>query len=287
MENASDQILKNHFSKYLEDDLHLGFWPSFIGQEKCSPLKPVTYHMHEEQYTFHFIFSGTGYIFHGDSVVKLQANDVFFLPPDEKGRNAAAGYYPDKDDPWEYVWFNFVGKPSENLAKCAKLSFENNYYSVQNPAVLRQQLTEMFNVARDTAKRNASYYLPYIMRFFAEIADERKISNTTTATEKEKRVKFILDYIEHNYSAPDFSIRDIAEKMFYTTSYVSRIFNEITGKTPIEYVTSLRMLKAQDMLRSKNYNISQIAYAVGYNSPFYFSKQFKKYFGYSPSRFGE
>lgn len=286
MNTTIDSILEGHFSKYLDDDLGLDFTPYFIGQEKCSPNKPVSRHENPREYTFHFILSGTGYLVNKGQTKKLQANDVFFIPPDTDGKYHEICYYPDKNDPWEYIWVNFVGVGAEKLAACAKLTENNNCYSVQNPTILRQQWTEMIGIARNTAKRNVSYYLPFIMKLFAEIADERKINNEII-TVKEKKVKQIVDIIEHTYTAQDFSIKRIAEDLYYSTSYISRIFKEVTNMTPIEYVTSLRMLRARDMLRSHSYSISQIAYAVGYNSPFYFSKEFKKYFGFPPSQFNE
>ena len=284
---SMDFILSEHFSKYLEDDLHLGFYPSFIGSEKCRPQKAISRHTNAEEYTFHLILSGTGYIVNDGQTKKLTANDAFFIPP----RTTYSGdrdiyYYPDKNDPWEYIWVNFVGKETEKLVRCAKFTLSNNYYSVQNAAYLKQQWREMISIAKNTVKRNVSFYMPFAMKFFAEIADERKMSSEITTAKKQK-VKKITDVIERTYTDQDFSIGKIAESMFYTTSYISRIFKEVTNTSPMEYVTRLRMLRAKDLLRSGTYSISQIAYLTGYNSPFYFSKEFKKYYGFPPSRFKE
>ena len=285
MENT-ENILKFHYSKYLDDDIGLNFAPYFIGREKCNPLKPPSAHLIENQYTFHYILSGCGYLEQGNKKIRLCADDIFFFPPNKNDCNRDCIYYPDKQDPWEYIWFNLVGEGTENLLKCIKMTPKENFYSVQNPAILRQQLTEMSAISMNTEKRNVSYYLPYIMKFFAEIADEKKLGKGYI-TDKEKKVKEIVDMIEHNYTDPNFSIRQIADALFYTTAYISRIFKEVTNMTPVEYLTSLRMLKARDLLYSHAYNVSQIAYSVGYNSPFYFSKEFKKYFGFSPSQFKE
>ena len=45
------------------------------------------------------------------------------------------------------------------------------------------------------------------------------------------------------------------------------------------------MKKAECLLKEKHLNVSEVAYAVGYQDPFYFSKSFHKYYGVSPSRF--
>lgn len=244
MDTIIDLHLEKHFSKYLDDDLGLDFMPFFIGQEKCSPDKPVSRHENSKEYTFHFILSGTGYIVNKGQTIKLQANDIFFIPPDTDGKYHEIYYYPDKKDPWEYIWVNFIGIGTEKLIACAKLTTNNNCYSVQNPSALRRELTEMIRIAQNTAKRNASYYLPFAMKLFAEIADERKFNNQII-TAKEKKVKQIVDIIERTYTSQDFSIKQIAEELYYSISYISRIFKEVTNMTPIDYVTSLRMLRAR------------------------------------------
>ena len=282
--NQLNDILKNHFSKYLEDDLNLGFAPCFIGHEKCSPKKPVAFNSSEKEHSFHLILSGTGYLVNGNTVRRLVADDVFYIPPKNAGSPKKIYYYPDKKDPWEYIWVNFVGKDVPKLLKCANLTEENNYYSMQTPIFLRQQWIEMINIARTSTKRNVSFFLPFVIKFFAEIAEERKLINRTL-TNKEKTVKQIISFIEKSYLKQDFSISKIAENFFYSISYISRIFKEITAMSPTEYVLKLRMLHAKDLLRLGEYSVSEIAYIVGYSSPFYFSKEFKKYYGVSPSKF--
>ena len=58
------------------------------------------------------------------------------------------------------------------------------------------------------------------------------------------------------------------------------------GVSPMKYIIYLRMQKAVELLKRKTFSISQIAYALGYKNQFYFSKEFKKYFGLPPSKYG-
>ena len=279
-----NEILKNHFSKYLDDDLHLGFAPRFIGHEKCSPKKPISFNLSETEHSFHFVLSGTGYMVNGNETHRLTADDVFYIPPKTPDGRRKIYYYPDKNDPWEYIWVNFVGKDVHKLLSCANLTEENNYYSMQTPMFLRQEWSEMINIARNTTKRNVSFFLPFVTKFFAEIAEERKLISLVS-TNKEKTVGEIISFIEKSYLRQDFSIGKIAERFYYSISYISRIFKEVTSLSPTEYVLKLRMLHAKDLLRMGEYSVSEIAYIVGYSSPFYFSKEFKKYYGVSPSKF--
>ena len=60
---------------------------------------------------------------------------------------------------------------------------------------------------------------------------------------------------------------------------------KITGKKPIEFIRTIRMKRAQQLLTESQMQVSEIAYTLGYNSPKIFSKHFKEEFNISPSEF--
>ena len=68
-------------------------------------------------------------------------------------------------------------------------------------------------------------------------------------------------------------------------AYFSTLFKKETGKNFLEYVTELRIQNAKNYLIQTNYDIAEVASAVGYNDLKYFSKLFKKTTGLNPSEF--
>ena len=64
-----------------------------------------------------------------------------------------------------------------------------------------------------------------------------------------------------------------------------RKVKQISELTPNEFIRLVRLKKAAELLRAKDYRISEIAYLVGFNSPSYFSKCFQKQFGVLPKDF--
>ena len=60
---------------------------------------------------------------------------------------------------------------------------------------------------------------------------------------------------------------------------------QITGKTPIEFIRTIRLKRAAQLLRESQLYVSEIAYEVGFNNPKYFSKYFKDEFGVLPSAY--
>jgi len=101
---------------------------------------------------------------------------------------------------------------------------------------------------------------------------------------KNNSVQIILEYLDKNYMN-NISLDNISKNMYLSSVYISKIFKEITGESPINYLINIRLVKAKNLLLSTDLPINLIALSVGYTDPYYFSKLFKKYYGYSPSKF--
>ena len=91
--------------------------------------------------------------------------------------------------------------------------------------------------------------------------------------------------INNNYTSPDISIKKIADNFYFSQAYLTRIFKKSTGISPMKYIIMLRMRRAVELLNKESFSIAQIAYCVGYKNQFYFSKEFKNYFGVTPSKY--
>ena len=70
--------------------------------------------------------------------------------------------------------------------------------------------------------------------------------------------------------------------MYLSPVYISKIFKEKTGDSPINYLIQIRLGKAKEMLEENRGSIRTIAAQVGYDDVYHFSKLFKKYYGVSP-----
>ena len=75
----------------------------------------------------------------------------------------------------------------------------------------------------------------------------------------------------------------MAAEISVSPSHLKRVFREQTGQSVIAYLTDLRVRRAKQMICDHQYNFSQIAEAVGFDSVYYFSARFKKYTGMAPT----
>ena len=96
----------------------------------------------------------------------------------------------------------------------------------------------------------------------------------------------VNEIIDRNISNEEFDIDSLAEEMFIGRSSFYIKFKALSGLSPNEYLTTYRLKHAAHLLRTESQlQIADIAYAVGYSSPRYFSRCFRKFYNTSPSEF--
>lgn len=97
-------------------------------------------------------------------------------------------------------------------------------------------------------------------------------------------VEQIRNYFEDHYSEK-VSLDRIAENMYLSPFYISKIFKSETGDTPIRYLINIRLEKAREiLLEDMSMSVQEVAAMVGYDDAYHFSKLYKKHFGVSPSQ---
>ena len=92
-------------------------------------------------------------------------------------------------------------------------------------------------------------------------------------------------YMSQHYTDPNLMLQDVAKAVSMSNSRFSTVFAQQSGKTFTEYLTSLRLNRAKELLRDTDMRSSQIAFEVGYNDAHYFSYLFKKSLGMTPGEY--
>jgi len=101
----------------------------------------------------------------------------------------------------------------------------------------------------------------------------------------EKLLKSALEIVEKNMNVPEFSVEDFSHDMYMNRVTLYRKILSITGKTPIEFIRSIRLKRAAQLLEKSGLSIGEIAYEVGFNNPKNFTKFFKEEFKMLPSKY--
>lgn len=105
-----------------------------------------------------------------------------------------------------------------------------------------------------------------------------------------KSIKLVLrkamDYLHQHYNEP-VTLNEVAEKIYVSTCYISRMFKKELGINFVDYLNGIRMEKAKDLLQDPRYKTYEVAEMVGISDAHYFSRLFKKYEGLTPTEFRE
>jgi YesN/AraC family two-component response regulator len=99
----------------------------------------------------------------------------------------------------------------------------------------------------------------------------------------EKFLSRVLEVIEKHLSEEDFSIEECSSEVGLSRTHFHKKLRALVGKSPSQYLRTVRLHRAKQMIEEERGNVSEVAYSVGFSSPAYFSRCFKEEFGYSPS----
>lgn len=119
------------------------------------------------------------------------------------------------------------------------------------------------------------------MKSFKEMNNSPNL-NSSSMNHKSEYVNYVKEYIDANYQQM-IQLSGVAQSMYISTSYLSRIFKEETGYTFTEYLIQYRMDKAKKLLEETRLSCLDVAFSVGYYDYAQFSKIFKAKTSLSPS----
>lgn len=167
-------------------------------------------------------------------------------------------------------------------------------YVLHTAGDLRQKLFKICSSmeAENAVCRQGRYFMlkAYLMQILLlVIRDQCEPVKSITgysfeSVNKKYVVEQIVNYFEDHYNEK-ISLDQIAENMYLSPFYISKIFKSETGDTPIRHLINIRLEKAKELLQNGwAGSIQEVASSVGYDDAYHFSKLFKKRYGVSPSQ---
>jgi signal transduction histidine kinase/ligand-binding sensor domain-containing protein/DNA-binding response OmpR family regulator len=94
-----------------------------------------------------------------------------------------------------------------------------------------------------------------------------------------------IDIVEKNIAETEFSVEDLSKALFMSRVALYKKLLSLTGKAPLDFIRTLRMKRAAQLMEKTQMTVSEIAYEVGFSNPKYFAKFFKKEFDILPSEY--
>lgn len=230
------------------------------------------------------------YITHGEGVfesrtsgtLRIEAGSVILLFPDEWHR-----YKPDKNTGWNEYWVGFKGPIADRL-------ITNKFFSRQQPIIrvgLREEIIGFFD---DICERTNTELMGYQPLISGEILH---LLGFVYAISKENALNADMDWEENLVSKArvifrenvetSISAEQVSNNLGVSYSLFRKVFKKYTGISPGQYLIQLKIEKAKLLLTFPDKLVKEIAYDLGFDSCFYFSKLFKEKTGLSPVSYRE
>ena len=256
-----DYIFSNEFSKNLDAMIYT------CGYETCAPSHsygPIV----RSGYLIHYILGGKGIYKTDGKIYSLSEGDAFLIRP-----NTLIYYEADKYHPWTYTWIGFQGIKIEEYLKRTSLLYEPCFHYDKDDRVrlCHEKMFEAYNLPQNRDLMMNSILYEYLYLLASKFP--RKYIPA-----KEKKITYVeeaLRYIENNY-AHHVNIQVIADYLNIERTYLYRLFKDITGTSPQEYLLDYRIRRAFSVLNYTELPVNDIEWSVGYEDPMYFSRLFKQ-----------
>ena len=181
-----------------------------------------------------------------------------------------------------YYWVHFTGSHAAALLRNAGLSTDTLYTLRSPDSGIRRVFTELFRefMIRDRGFDDACASL----LSGAVIELGRGVGSDEADSMAKSRLARSLTYIHSHYTA-GIRVEELASMEHLSVSRYRSVFRMITGTSPTEYIISLRLRHAKDLLVSTDYTVTQIAAICGYPDVLYFIRLFRKKTGVTPGEY--
>lgn len=266
------------------------FNPTFLFA--CKSLRQTdeaNYHCHDFM-EIAFILAGQGQYRINGCFYPVSQGDVVLLNPGDYHQSLVTA----PANPCLEFYAAFTNFQFKNMEE-NHFTFDGVQYVLPTDGEIRQNLFKLCtSMSKECASGEpGSYFMlrAYLTQFILLILRGQMGTKQKTAsgcsfdsTNRTYVVEQMLNYFEDHYDEK-ISLDKIARNMYLSPFYISKIFKNETGDTPINHLIKIRLEKARDLLETGEApSIQKAASFVGYEDVYHFSKLFKKHYGISPSQ---
>jgi len=222
-----------------------------------------------DRLVFSFILSGEGEYRWGERVWPVRSPCVFFEYP-----GASLEYGPNGS--WEELYINFVKELAPAIEARGLLALDRPVWQIHDAAAIRRRALELLDALRDVDSLGR---VDRIDRLCESLIMDSLISAASPPLgERDRAVQAVRAYLEQHYREP-VDPDEIALEHGLSPSDFRRRWAAMMPVPPGQFTTQLRIREACRLLVETDHNIGEIARAVGYSDPLYFSRRFRQITG--------
>ncbi|MBD0380924.1 helix-turn-helix transcriptional regulator [Paenibacillus sedimenti] len=230
-----------------------------------------------QQANLHLVLSGKGYVKDNGKEYGLEAGQGFYYGP-----GLEQEYRTDPKEPWEVFWVHIAGEGVDRLLNGRGTSsvWLFKYGDLHKLKRLTGGLLELAS----PYDRNEVHLAVKLYELLAELAMSAETLGTATTLDKRARMREAAEFIRTRCTEP-LTLQQMAEQAGFSTYYFSRMFHEVMGRTPMEWLFECRLVVAKQLLMSTGWTIKQVAENSGFSQSSYFIARFREHIGLTPQEY--
>lgn len=211
----------------------------------------------------------------GDEVVELHQGDVLFIPSgtSRSCRNDDAGAHQKYS-----AHFTASGESGTALDALRDRVFFK--CQVHNADYFRQRFAMLLLQWLDPAAEGHLICEGILLELIGRVIYDARQQRGSAI--KISLINRLQNYIVHNYCKP-IRLADLADCIERSPNHVTKLFKEVLGQTPVDYIHQVKVSVAYELLKGSDMTIAEISEHLGYCEQSYFHRIFKKFTGVAPS----
>ena len=257
------------------------------------PNPLVRWHYHKE-YELHLITESSGKVFVGDYIGNFYPGNLILtgpnLPHNWVTQSADNMEYPNRDKVVNFTdeWIQEAGRvfPEVNTLN-ALLQRARSGIEFHGEKLILEVQRYIQDIAENTGLRRLTAFLN-VMNLLAESQDYHLLSSenflSVRGEKNQQRVNQALNYILDAYHQ-NISLEEVAEHLNMQPTYFSKFFRQATGRRFVEFVNSLRITLACDLLAHSNKPVTDICFEAGFTNISNFNRRFSAFKNMTPSEY--
>ena len=227
-----------------------------------------------------FTLDGEGCYQLAGQTYHCQVGDIFILEPGTPHDYATAS----PAAPWTFYWAHFTPRsPWLEWLHLPALGPGLLNQTIDD-AGLRQRIEQAFARLLHASRGIGAWQAELSANALEEILLLVAQQQAQTARSLDTRIETILLHLHHCFAEP-LNVGTLAQRVALSPSRLAHLFKTQMGVSLMETVIRLRLQQAARLLEFTSLTIAEVARQVGFQSAFYFSRQFKSYYGRSPSAY--
>lgn len=228
-------------------------------------------------YQLLYVASGKTHFYFGEEVREVTAGNMILFHP----RQEQHYEYFAKDMP-EVYWVHFTGSDVKNILKKYDIPLDDNVFYSGSSSTYAYLFKEMINELQTCRTGYQELLEMYLRQIFLLIQRSREEQRPSVSSRIQEEMDLARRYFNEHYNE-DINIEEYAQSRNMSISWFQRNFKQLTTKSPMQYILTIRVNNAVTLLESTDYSMTEISTIIGYDNPLYFSRVFKKIKGVSPS----